>query len=325
MSLARRALMIGLALVTGACTTYGVVENKPLLPGEGNPGYTLAEFARNLNHRSDELTLALAFSGGGTRAAALSYGVMLELRDTRVRDERHGTEPARCDQRHQLGLRRQLHVGLLRPVRRSPLRGLRGTLPAPRRGRRLAARPAESAAVVQQPRPHRDGGGLLPGDALRRSHFCGPDEEGLAADPHQHLRPGLRRALLLRPGLLQPAVLGPDVVFARTRGHCLERRTDSVRPGGGRELRRLREAPAAVARRRAEARQRQPQPRHDRAGRRLVREQGGAQVRAVRRRGNHRQPGPARDAGHDRTSGRCEGVPAKRGHRRRRAASPSFR
>lgn len=84
MSLARRALMIGVALATGACTTYGVIENKPLSHGEGNPGYTLGEFARNLDRRSDELTLALAFSGGGTRAAALSYGVMLELRDTRV-------------------------------------------------------------------------------------------------------------------------------------------------------------------------------------------------------------------------------------------------
>ena len=39
--LARRALMIGLVLDTGACTTYGVIENKPLLPGEGNPGYSL--------------------------------------------------------------------------------------------------------------------------------------------------------------------------------------------------------------------------------------------------------------------------------------------
>lgn len=84
MSLARRALMIGLALATGACTTYGVIENKPLSHGEGKPGYTLGEFARNLARRSDELTLGVAFSGGGTRAAALSYGVMLELRDTRV-------------------------------------------------------------------------------------------------------------------------------------------------------------------------------------------------------------------------------------------------
>jgi hypothetical protein len=61
--------MIGLALATGACTTYGVIENKPLLPGEGNPGYSLGEFATKLNRQSDELTLAVAFSGGGTRAA----------------------------------------------------------------------------------------------------------------------------------------------------------------------------------------------------------------------------------------------------------------
>ena len=84
MSLARSSLMIGVALATGACTTYGVIENRPLAHGEGNPGYTLGEFARNLSHRTDELTLGVAFSGGGTRAAALSYGVMLELRDTRV-------------------------------------------------------------------------------------------------------------------------------------------------------------------------------------------------------------------------------------------------
>jgi NTE family protein len=81
----RAALDLGLALVLSACTTYGVVENKPLLPSEGRPGYSLAEFARKLDQRSDELTLAVAFSGGGTRAAALAYGVMQELRDTRVR------------------------------------------------------------------------------------------------------------------------------------------------------------------------------------------------------------------------------------------------
>jgi NTE family protein len=62
-----------------------VVENKPLLTNEGRPGYSLAEFARKLDQRSDELTVAVAFSGGGTRAAALAYGVMQELRETRVR------------------------------------------------------------------------------------------------------------------------------------------------------------------------------------------------------------------------------------------------
>jgi len=83
--LSRCAPLLVLALLVSACTTYGVVENKPLPQGERNASYTLGEFARNLHRRSDELTLAVAFSGGGTRAAALSYGVMQELRDTRVR------------------------------------------------------------------------------------------------------------------------------------------------------------------------------------------------------------------------------------------------
>lgn len=36
------------------------------------------------NGRSDELLLMLAFSGGGTRAAAFAYGILEELRDTRI-------------------------------------------------------------------------------------------------------------------------------------------------------------------------------------------------------------------------------------------------
>ena len=85
MSLARTLLMLGMALVTAGCASYGVVANKPLSLDAEGPGYTLGEFARNLNRHSDELAMLVAFSGGGTRAAALAYGVMLELRDTRVR------------------------------------------------------------------------------------------------------------------------------------------------------------------------------------------------------------------------------------------------
>ena len=37
-----------------------------------------------MNHYDNEIRLILSFSGGGTRAAALSYGVMQELRDTMI-------------------------------------------------------------------------------------------------------------------------------------------------------------------------------------------------------------------------------------------------
>lgn len=84
--LAWRALALAVALATlDACTSYGVVVNQPLQAGEPRPAYTLTDFAGKLSQRSDELALAVAFSGGGTRAAALAYGVMLELRATQVR------------------------------------------------------------------------------------------------------------------------------------------------------------------------------------------------------------------------------------------------
>jgi NTE family protein len=75
---------LGAALGLAACTTYGVVANVPLEPDDRGPVYSLGEFARNPRRHADELTLAIAFSGGGTRAAALAYGVLQELRDTRV-------------------------------------------------------------------------------------------------------------------------------------------------------------------------------------------------------------------------------------------------
>lgn len=85
MPLRRKLSTLSLALLVSACTSYGVIDNQPLLPDEGRPGYTLGDFTKNLDRHSNELTLAVAFSGGGTRAAALAYGVMQELRDTRVR------------------------------------------------------------------------------------------------------------------------------------------------------------------------------------------------------------------------------------------------
>jgi NTE family protein len=71
--------------VLAGCTSYGVVQNQPLKAQQPAAVYSLASFAERQGRRSKELSVVLAFSGGGTRAAALSYGVLLELRDTRVR------------------------------------------------------------------------------------------------------------------------------------------------------------------------------------------------------------------------------------------------
>src|SRR5882672_12827908 len=54
----------------------------PRLEHAGTPGYRVDESARP--GQSDDLLVILAFSGGGTRAAALGYGVLEELRRTEV-------------------------------------------------------------------------------------------------------------------------------------------------------------------------------------------------------------------------------------------------
>jgi len=70
-----------LLLVSG-CASYGVVENKPLQDVSADTGYSIKSFQEKW--RTGDTMLTLAFSGGGTRAAALSYGVLKELRDTPV-------------------------------------------------------------------------------------------------------------------------------------------------------------------------------------------------------------------------------------------------
>jgi NTE family protein len=74
-----------LLVLLAGCTSYGVVHNQPISQVEAGKGYSLEVLARKQGRNAGELSLAVAFSGGGTRAAALSYGVLLELRDTQVR------------------------------------------------------------------------------------------------------------------------------------------------------------------------------------------------------------------------------------------------
>jgi len=78
-----RLLGLGLALLLlSGCSSYGVISNKPASAAESQQPYSIKELSGRRG--SGDVALMLAFSGGGTRAAALAYGVLQELRDTTV-------------------------------------------------------------------------------------------------------------------------------------------------------------------------------------------------------------------------------------------------
>ena len=75
------AVVVGLLLLSG-CASYGVIDNTELTAESSAQPYSIKEiYGRG---GSGDIGLTLAFSGGGTRAAALAYGVLEELRDTTV-------------------------------------------------------------------------------------------------------------------------------------------------------------------------------------------------------------------------------------------------
>ncbi|MGO4328139.1 patatin-like phospholipase family protein [Cupriavidus sp. 2TAF22] len=73
-------LMLALLLLLGGCASRPV--NPPIANADPNTGY---RFLTRPQHSTDNENLViLAFSGGGTRAAAFSYGVLEFLRNTEV-------------------------------------------------------------------------------------------------------------------------------------------------------------------------------------------------------------------------------------------------
>ena len=73
-----------LTSLLAGCTTFGVIENRPIKKPDSANSYSIAKFSRG---ESSDNSVTLAFSGGGTRAAALSYGVLKALRDTPIRSK----------------------------------------------------------------------------------------------------------------------------------------------------------------------------------------------------------------------------------------------
>ena len=68
--------------VLSGCASYGVIKNSPLKAAGDAESYSIRSFGDN--PRTGDISFMLAFSGGGTRAAAFAYGVLKELRDTGV-------------------------------------------------------------------------------------------------------------------------------------------------------------------------------------------------------------------------------------------------
>jgi NTE family protein len=77
----RQLLALLLILAITGCATSSHITNTPITEVK-SVDFTQLPAGRK-GQRSSEIGLAVAFSGGGTRAAAFSYGVLEKLRDTR--------------------------------------------------------------------------------------------------------------------------------------------------------------------------------------------------------------------------------------------------
>lgn len=80
----RSILLLLFVATTSGCTTFGVIDNESQATSQNSENNYALKGYETATERSDDLTLVLAFSGGGSRAAALSYGVMQALRDAQL-------------------------------------------------------------------------------------------------------------------------------------------------------------------------------------------------------------------------------------------------
>jgi len=83
MNINKKLSLLFLSILIQACTAHYPV-NEQLATVDFDSSLRFDSSAEHADDRSDELTVGLAFSGGGTRASALSYGVLEALRDDNI-------------------------------------------------------------------------------------------------------------------------------------------------------------------------------------------------------------------------------------------------
>lgn len=74
---------VALSLLSGGCVSTPTARNQRLHHFEPTRGYRLSNVGPNATN-TDSIVVVLTFSGGGTRAAALAYGVLEVLRGTPI-------------------------------------------------------------------------------------------------------------------------------------------------------------------------------------------------------------------------------------------------
>jgi len=88
-----RPCWVAATLLCGGCLSP-VARNAPLETFDPTAGYRFDALELGEGN-SDEVFVVLTFSGGGTRAASMAYGVLQGLRETRIGPLRPGGEPRR--------------------------------------------------------------------------------------------------------------------------------------------------------------------------------------------------------------------------------------
>jgi Patatin-like phospholipase len=228
-------IRVALAILAGSGCTAAGLGNAPLAHWE--PGRATRPVAAGT--RSDELLLILAFSGGGTRAAAFAYGVLEELAATPV--ALGGSSRSLLDE-----------VDFISAVSGGSFTAAYYGLYGDRIFRDFEAeflnRPVEEMLVLQLFRPRnwvRLASLYLParGRVLRRASLQGRDVRRSGAakrtrDSDQRDGPVDGKPVRVHPLLLRPHLFGPVELSSRAGGDRVVGGAGSPRARDAREPRR---------------------------------------------------------------------------------------